>query len=218
MTIWSIGRHIVTPMPTAGPLIAATIGLDARTELHPVEAARHPADARRPCRCPGSLPSMRDWNVASMSAPAQNPRPAPVVTMAPTAGSSLARVMASTCSSAIVGVQAFEPLGAVERDDGDLVADLVGDLVVLHGGMVADALPAVATRRCGRRTSTTPAINSARPTIRIIVELSGPVSGNGSMPAPTEIPTEPLPWFTPVSNSVPAGPKPLPPPPPWPSA
>ena len=60
---------------------------------------------------PGSTPSMRDWNVASMSAPAQKPRPAPVVTMAPTAGSSLARVMASTCCSAIVGVQAFRRSG-----------------------------------------------------------------------------------------------------------
>ena len=27
VTIWSIGRHIVTPMPTAAPLMAATIGL-----------------------------------------------------------------------------------------------------------------------------------------------------------------------------------------------
>ena len=60
---------------------------------------------------PGSTPSIRDWNVACMSAPAQNPRPAPVVTIAPTAGSSLARLMASTCSSAIVGVHALSRSG-----------------------------------------------------------------------------------------------------------
>lgn len=37
VTIWSIGRHIVTPMPTAAPLIAATIGLAART--NPIQSS-----------------------------------------------------------------------------------------------------------------------------------------------------------------------------------
>lgn len=54
---------------------------------------------------------MRDWNVSCMSAPAQKPRPAPVVTIAPTAGSSLARAMASVCSTAIVGVHALSRSG-----------------------------------------------------------------------------------------------------------
>ena len=110
VTIWSIGRHIVTPMPTAAPLIAATIGLAARTKATQSSPAGMPP--RPPAvSAPGSTPSMRDWNVSCMSAPAQKPRPAPVVTMAPTAGSSLARRMASACSSAIVGVHALSRSG-----------------------------------------------------------------------------------------------------------
>jgi hypothetical protein len=60
---------------------------------------------------PGSTPSIRDLNVASMSAPAQNPRPAPVITIAPTSGSAFADSIARACSSAICGVQAFSRSG-----------------------------------------------------------------------------------------------------------
>ena len=62
VTIWSIGRHIVTPMPTAAPLIAATIGLAARTKATQSSPAGMPP--RPPAvSWPGSTPSMRDWNV-----------------------------------------------------------------------------------------------------------------------------------------------------------
>ena len=42
-----------------------------------------------------------------MSAPAQNPRPAPVTTMAPIDGSSLAAVIASVSSRIMRGVHVF---------------------------------------------------------------------------------------------------------------
>ncbi len=105
-TIWSAGKHIVTPMPTAAPLTAQTIGLLRRTSATQSSPAGMPPTPPAVSR-PGSVPSIRDWNVAAMSAPAQNPRPAPVMTMAPIDGSALAASMAVACSSAIVGVHAF---------------------------------------------------------------------------------------------------------------
>ena len=109
-TIWSAGRHIVTPIPTAAPLMAHTMGLLDRTRATQSRPAGIPPTPPAVSR-PGSTPSMRDLNVASISAPAQKPRPSPVITMAPIAGSSLAAVIACACSSAIVGVQAFSLSG-----------------------------------------------------------------------------------------------------------
>ena len=73
-----------------------------------------------------------------MSAPAQKPRPAPVVTIAPTAGSSLARLDGVDLLLGHRRRPRVEPLRPVQRDDGDVAADLVGDLrVSSHPAIVA---------------------------------------------------------------------------------
>jgi hypothetical protein len=98
------------PMPTAAPFTAATSGLDVRqrsTQSRPAGIPPSPPAVF----APGSSPPMRTENVASMSAPAQNPRPSPVITMAPTAGSSFAAPNASASSSAMCGVHAFSRSG-----------------------------------------------------------------------------------------------------------
>ena len=98
-TIKSMGKIMVAPMPTLAPFTAAINGLDSRTK---------PIQSRTGVR---STPSMRALKLSRMSAPAQKPRPAPVTTMAPTAGSALQRSMASTNSSFIRAVQAFSRSG-----------------------------------------------------------------------------------------------------------
>ena len=105
-TITSNGRIIVMPMPTAAPFTAATSGFERRSSPTQSRPAGMPPDPL--CvSSPGSTPSIRDLNVASMSAPAQKPRPAPVMTMAPICGSAFASSIAVACSTAIAGVQAF---------------------------------------------------------------------------------------------------------------
>ena len=81
-TIRSNGRIIVIPIPTAAPLTAAISGFESRispTQSRPggIPPERLPSPA-------GSVPSSRLPNVSRMSAPAQKPRPAPVITIAPT--------------------------------------------------------------------------------------------------------------------------------------
>ena len=105
-TITSNGRIIVIPMPTAAPLTAAISGLDERMRPTQSTSAGIPPEPSA-VLLPGSTPSRRLPNVACMSAPAQNPRPAPVMTIAPTSSSSLAAVMAAAWSEAICGVHAF---------------------------------------------------------------------------------------------------------------
>jgi hypothetical protein len=98
------------PMPTAAPFTAATRGFERRASATQSRPAGMP-----PCPAavspPGSVPSMRVLNVASMSAPAQNPRPAPVITIAPIARFPFARSIASACSAPMCGVHAFSRCG-----------------------------------------------------------------------------------------------------------
>jgi hypothetical protein len=106
----SNGRIIVIPMPTAAPFTAAINGFDSRhsfTQSRPAGMPPWPPAVL----APGSPPAIRTENVASMSAPAQNPRPSPVSTMAPTPGSRFADPNASASSSAIVGVHALSRSG-----------------------------------------------------------------------------------------------------------
>ncbi len=104
----SIGSVIVMPTPTAGPLIAAITGL--------VHAKIRSATCPPPSRgisC-SSVTRSRQSNVlpsAARSAPAQNPRPAPVTTIARTSSSPSARSNASISSRPIVGVNAFRRSG-----------------------------------------------------------------------------------------------------------
>jgi hypothetical protein len=103
----SIGRVIVIPTPTAGPLIAAMTGFS--------ESKTRSVNWPPPSR--GTSPSAsrsRQSNVSpprSRSAPAQNARPAPVTTTARTSSSASARSSASMSSRCIVGVQAFSRSG-----------------------------------------------------------------------------------------------------------
>ena len=93
------------PTPTATPLIAAIIGFESRTSSTQGRGGLRLASA------PASPPSSRALNCAPMSAPAQNPRPAPVTTIAASPGSSLAASIASTNSKFIWRVQAFSLSG-----------------------------------------------------------------------------------------------------------
>ena len=90
----SNGRIIVMPMPTAAPFTAAMSGFDFAAAARPNRASPACRPTPPAVLSPGSTPSMRVLNVASMSAPAQKPRPAPVMTIAPTAGSAFAASIA----------------------------------------------------------------------------------------------------------------------------
>ena len=97
----SIGRIIVAPTPTQAPLTAAIRGFEERTR--PIQSP-----PPRSCAPPDSI---RDLKLSRMSAPAQNPRPAPVTTMAPTSGASF-RALIAACSSRLISfVQAFSRSG-----------------------------------------------------------------------------------------------------------
>ena len=128
----SIGSVIVTPTPTAGPLIAAMTGLvhsKIRSDTRPPPSRGTPAgvgDVARPARRTSRRRRTR-------SAPAQNPRPAPVTITARTSSSASTRSNASIISRIIVPVNAFSCLGSVQRDRGDLIVDVVEDLRVLGG-------------------------------------------------------------------------------------
>ena len=101
----------VAPTPTAAPLMAAMIGF--RTS--------HAATARRGFRHGSSAGAARSYSVSAArskdapprarSAPAQNPLPAPVTTMARTASSASQRAKASCSSRPMVGVYAFSRSG-----------------------------------------------------------------------------------------------------------
>ena len=130
-TITSKGRIMVMPTPTAAPFTAATSGFDARNSAtQSTRAGRPPCP--RAVSSPESTPSRRVWKVSCMSAPAQKPRPAPVITIAPTAGSALARSSASTCSSDIRGVQALRRSGRFSVISATSSRSLVADARVVH--------------------------------------------------------------------------------------
>ena len=104
----SIGRVMVTPTPTAGPLMAAITGFSdrkMRSEMRPPSSRQRWPDS--------STPSGRS-NVRSpidMSAPAQNARPLPVTTTTRTSSSASLRSKASRSSSTIDMVTALRASG-----------------------------------------------------------------------------------------------------------
>ena len=98
----SIGRVIVRPTPTAAPLIAAIDGLRHSKIASTKRRGAAPAGAQPnivdPCSAPNAPAP------AEMSAPAQNPRPAPVTMITRTASSMSARSNASESSRPIWAV------------------------------------------------------------------------------------------------------------------
>ena len=81
----SIARVMVAPIPTAGPLIAPMIGL-----LHlNIRSVTVPPPSRRNLDCESVLnePSLNVSPPPDKSAPAQKPRPEPVITTARTLSS-----------------------------------------------------------------------------------------------------------------------------------
>ena len=105
----SIGSVIVTPTPTAGPLIAPITGFlqaKMRSDTRPPPSRGTPESATTslPPRLNVSPPLDR-------SAPAQNPRPAPVTITARTSSSASMRSKASMISFIIVPVKALSCSG-----------------------------------------------------------------------------------------------------------
>ena len=103
----SIGRTIDRPTPIAAPLIAPTIGFDDR--MSSTQSTGRSFGAA--CSVPSSASAICCANTSEMSAPAQKPRPAPVMTNAPTAGSSFPAMIARSSSERIVCVHAFSLSG-----------------------------------------------------------------------------------------------------------
>lgn len=109
----SMGRVIVTPTPTAGPLNAPmTTFLHAaiRRATAPPASRGTPSISPKPRTSPTSslsnVPAPR-----SRSAPAQNPRPAPVTTTTRTESSASASPNAAISSCAISSVNALSRAG-----------------------------------------------------------------------------------------------------------
>ena len=75
----------------------------------------------------------------AMSAPAQNPRPAPVRMITRTWSSCSAASMACSTSFSMCSVQAFSLVGPIERDRGDAVGDVVENFFVSHRGALLAA-------------------------------------------------------------------------------
>ena len=112
------------PIPTAGPLTAATTGFGQLADAlddRVVALAQHLADVR------DLLPARRRCSSISLrSAPEENPRPAPVISTARTDGSAASvedRLAQLVAELVVPGVQ---PLRPVERDLGDAVLDAAG--------------------------------------------------------------------------------------------
>ncbi|MBV6430198.1 MAG: hypothetical protein IANPNBLG_00302 [Bryobacteraceae bacterium] len=97
------------PKPTAGPLIAAITGFGTLSS----QECRWASSNAPPLTFPCSLASpLREIELNRlMSAPAQNPRPAPVRTIARTSSSAAALQIAAAVSSSIRRVQAFNLSG-----------------------------------------------------------------------------------------------------------
>src|SRR3984957_1383762 len=114
----SQANTIGTAMPAAGPLIAAITGLGTDIRYVWVPRCRSspnvgsPGSARRSAEMlsPAKLPSLTAVSLF-MSAPAQNPRPAPVITMPTTRGSRSAWLTAWRTSKPILSVQALSTSG-----------------------------------------------------------------------------------------------------------
>ena len=110
----------------AGPFTAATIGFVDRT-----------SSTQSRVRVGGGADdaSPESWasNTADTSAPAQKPRPAPVTTTAPTEAFGVGRFDRIDELSAHPGRPCVELLGTVQREQHDVVALLLEDLLVVHG-------------------------------------------------------------------------------------
>lgn len=112
----SAGSVIVEPTPTAGPLTATMTGFTLaaiRSATHPPPSRGAPSMVPKSVR-PPSRPAARWSNVdapPARSAPAQNPRPAPVTTTALTVSSASVTSNAAISSSAMMCVKAFSRSG-----------------------------------------------------------------------------------------------------------
>ena len=105
----SIGNVIVTPTPTAAPLIAPITGF---FESKIRSASMPPPSRGTPASVCTSLPPLANVSPPDdRSAPAQNARPAPVTITARTSSSASARSNASIISFIIVPVNAFSLSG-----------------------------------------------------------------------------------------------------------
>ena len=105
----SIGSVMVTPTPTAGPLMAAITGFfDSK-----MRSVSRPPPSRWASRSDGLAPAV--WSKVGRpperSAPAQNARPAPVTMITRTASSASARSKASISSCIMRTVKAFSLSG-----------------------------------------------------------------------------------------------------------
>ena len=105
----SNGRTIVRPIPTAKPLIAATVGFDSRTKCV------NPAPPRRIVSpCPAAFTFARSAN-PPRSAPAQKARPSAASRIAPMPGSAFQAAIWSWISAPIWAVHAFSFSGRLSR-------------------------------------------------------------------------------------------------------
>ena len=129
----SIGSVIVTPTPTAGPLMAAITGF----RLLKIRRLTSPPPSRGTPSGPALSPPPPAENVSpppDRSAPAQKPRPRPVTITARTSSSASVRVEGVDQLVHHRAGERVELVGPVEGDRGDGAVDVVGDLRVVHGG------------------------------------------------------------------------------------
>ena len=109
-------RAMGTAIPAIGPLMAAMIGFDvaSRYVYSPAKSTGWSGSGST-ASAPGPASSSGPPSVSAVrlprSAPAQNARPAPVMTIPTTAGSASARSTAWRTSAAIRWVQAFSCAG-----------------------------------------------------------------------------------------------------------
>ncbi len=94
----SQARGMVRPTPMAGPLMAAMTGLP---RLRTMGTSGLPSSSSKGDPARRSPPAPSSWDQPEMSPPAQNARPAPVTTSAPTSRSDEALLTASMNSASI---------------------------------------------------------------------------------------------------------------------
>ena len=126
----SIGKVMVMPTPTAGPLIAAMIGFfdsKMRSDTSPPPSRCVSNVSARPCAVLSKVspPVLR-------SAPAQKPRPAPVTITARTVVVSIGLVEGIEQLDAHPCGERVELVRAIQSDGEDAVGDLVRNRFVVH--------------------------------------------------------------------------------------
>ena len=126
----SIGKVIVMPTPTAGPLIAAITGF--------FDSKMRKATCPPPSRCSSMVCGRAPWLAskvplpADRSAPAQKARPAPVTMITRTPSSASARSKASISSRIMRAVKALSLSGRCRVSVSDALGDLVANVLILH--------------------------------------------------------------------------------------